>query len=791
MDNDLGGANIDDYMNSAGYGNASNLPLEPGSMAEAGMFDEVAPQGQEMEQMEQMQQMQQKDELQRMQQLQKMTQMGGDDAPGGLLDYQRGQFGVNVPTTEAESGLPPARYGGRGGGEFAQINARNAMAIAKATMSAPAKDQHPVTIAIPTPSGVNAQRRKLQTPTNSYQGTLLDGIGSHVPSRSERLSKVEQFKAQAAKDAEVREAHRQKMIAENADGHYTKEKLVQINRKYREEAGQVGDSYTSYVDQLGNHDDATVNSDATMTMAEARLRTKKEKQEEYKLMLMEQQELKKLHDLHPPPLEKDMVGGGGGALATIGMGNPSGQMGQMTEEQRARHRAAQLKYRQDLDSQIERKKYNKQMEEKAPDAVYRARRPSNDVDVRQMREMEAAQARLQALNEIPKAEITEYEKKRLQQQKLLVQSLQNTSNNLDKRLQKPDIDRQEKREELPKGDYFSGLGEYQSELQSKECRRAAANQYKEQLQNDSTSQSIQLPRRSLRDMKRDPFAMDEMEAEKFSRSTVGMGVFTSPSKSANLPKVARGNFGSVGNGSINMAPGDMQIHQQNKLAMQARYAAQLAEDSQTMPTLSPRRSIAAMQRAQRQKENVPYWPEDMAGPGAALGNGLGMRSNNSRSSDGFDDKREKQALIRMELARDEEERRRARDSEAARYSPRSPRSRATEPEEPSYSRSSASAPGRTYAEVPKLQEHPFEPVPPGGGQPRAPNNDGSELFNSFRQSLEAPSITEEEEEDRLAIAAYEEYLRKAAAGVARARINRQAGKEELATALYDDPLAMS
>ena len=249
----------------------------------------------------------------------------------GLLDYQRGSYGVNVPTTEADSGLPPARDAGRGGGAFVQANARNAQA--NAMRPAPRVDEHPITIAMPTPSGVNAQRRKLQTPKNNYQGTLLDGIGSHVPNRSERLSKQEQFKAQAMKDQEIRDAFRQKMIEENADGHYTKEKVVQINRKYREQAEERGDSHDNYVDSMGGGGGGV----------EARMKAKRDKQEEYKLMLQEQQELKKLHDLQAKPPSDSSSGGASpqrGALTTFGSSSPNAmnKTARMTEEQRVRHR---------------------------------------------------------------------------------------------------------------------------------------------------------------------------------------------------------------------------------------------------------------------------------------------------------------------------------------------------------------------------------------------------------------------------------------------------------------------
>jgi hypothetical protein len=750
MSSDLGNVNIDDYMSGAGYGNASNLPIEPGSMAEAGMFNDVAdPESAQLQ---------------------------------GLLDYQKGQYGVTVPTTEAELGLPPARTG-RGGGAFAQNNARNA--VADALRPAPKGDEHPITIAMPTPSGVNAQRHKLQTPKNTYRGTVLDGIGASVPSRSERLSMQEEFKAQAKKDQEIRDAYRQKQIEENADGHYTKEKLVQVNRKYREEVEATGDRYDSYVDTMGAGE-----ADATRLNVEARLKAKRERQEEYKLLLQEQQELKKLHDARSlqaqPPSHPSGTTGSPvrGALASIGMSSPSAteKAGRMTKEQKARYREQQLQYRQELDKQLENRKYNQQLQEQHPPP---RRRPSKDVDVQQVRESEAAQARNAALSEIPQAEISEFERRRLQQQKLLVQSLESTSSNLDLALAGGGGSAHKTRGRAPEeaakegGDYFSGVGQYQSEIQSKDRKTASALAYQEQLRDDLSKQEIRLPRRSLRDMKRDPFALDEQEAARIrAGQQEGLGVFTSPHKhqSAALPQVGKGSFGSVASGAINMAPGDMAIIQENKQAAQARYAAQLAEDSQTPGYSSPRRSLAAERRAQRMKENqVPYWPADLVGPGASLSNGT------LSGAETQGDKRERQERLRQELLSDERRRAAAREAElSVTKTPRSPR-----------------ISGRTYGvaeqaprDQPRLSE--YEPAPPLATQEPGGVNAvraSQELFSQFHQSLDEPSLSAQEEEDREAIAAYEEYLRQAAVAEAekRIRINRKSNREALADALYDNP----
>ena len=69
--------------------------------------------------------------------------------------------------------------------------------------------------------------------------------------------------------------------------------------------------------------------------------------------------------------------------------------------------------------------------------------------------------------------------------------------------------------------------------------------------------------------------------------------------------------------------------------------------------------------------------------------------------------------------------------------------------------------------------------------------ESQELFNQFHQSLDEPSFTKEEEDDREAIAAYEQYLRQAAASEAakRVRINRPSmNRDALAQQLYDNPL---
>ena len=743
MSEDLGNINIDDYMTGAGYGNSSNLPMEPGSMATAGMFDGEADPRVQLQ---------------------------------GILEYQKGQYGVTVPTTEAASGLPAAQGLHRGGGAFAQNNARNAMT--NVMRPAPKVDDHPITIAMPTHSGINAQRRKVHTPQNTYQGTVLDGIGASVLSRDERLSKQEQFKAMAKKDQEIRDARRQQLIQENADGHYTKEKLVQINRKYREDAEEPGDSYDSYVDTMGG--DAY---DST-TLTEARLKAKRDRQEEYKLMLREQQELKKLHDLQKaqPPSSPGRSSRGSpvrGALATIGMSGPTvtDKAGGMTEEQRSRYRHQQRQYREQLDNQIENRK-NDQKQQGQP-----RRRLSKDIDVQQMREQDATQARLVALKEIPKAEISEYERKRLQQQKLLVKSLESTSNNLDYALAGNGSSTQIKPEgttktEEDEGDYFSGVGQYQADLQSKDRKKASAEAYQKQLSSDKSKDAIHLPRRSLRDMKRDPLALNEQEEARIRAGyqNGGVGVFTSPNKhpSANLPQVARGKFGSVANGSINMAPGDMDIIHQNKQAAQAKYAAQLTEDSKTQQRTSPRRSIAAEQRARRMEENaVPYWPENLTGPGASLSNGTLSGSMDQ------DDKRKRQETLRQELMRDEQQRAAAKEAELSMRSPRSPREERLH-----------GVPVQTKQKQPYSLENEHTPDihEPGSVSPvRASQG----LYNQFHQSLDEPSLTVQEEEDREAIAAYEEYLRQAAAVEAqrRIRINRTSNREALASALYDDPLA--
>ena len=164
------GLDLDAYMSQGrGFGDSS-VGIEPGSMAEQGVFS------------------------------------GNDRADGGggqdgglgdygaqmpILDYQKGQYGINLPITEAQIPLS-----GGGGGNRQQTNmpafhtAEERSIQMNMARPRPGKDEHPISIIAPTPSGVQAYKRREKTPANVYQGTILDGIGSSQVSRTQKLTKA-------------------------------------------------------------------------------------------------------------------------------------------------------------------------------------------------------------------------------------------------------------------------------------------------------------------------------------------------------------------------------------------------------------------------------------------------------------------------------------------------------------------------------------------------------------------------------------------------------------------------
>jgi hypothetical protein len=804
MDEEL---DLDAYMSQGGFGNAE-LGMEPGAMASSGMFGNDSERGREMQMAMQAVadadrnaaaaesvarerdiQMAMRAEMAQLQA--ELREQGEGDYQDKQqaqqqqqprLDYQKGQYGINVPTQEAQlEGL--GRRDSRGANNapmpaFQTAELRN-LSHQAAQPQRLQKDEHPISIITPTPAGLVAQRRRTQTPKNTYQGTILDGIGATQKSRSQKLTQTAEFAALTARDKELRDAVRAKQIEDNADGHYTKQKMAQqaVERGYRTESQLTGDSYDSYVDNLSR--------------VEMRAKAKKDKQEEYSLLLREQQELKKLYDMESdnnmgvamsPTAPQGSPRASGrsphrGGVATIGTQSPIGP-GSMGQDERERYRAAQQTYRQELDSQIERKEAIRAIEKQpAP----HQRRPSRDADVqREMARQQQQQkgSRAEALDQISSAEINEFERKRYQQQKMLAASLENTSKHLDQHLLGDWNKHSRKEAEYTEreGDYFAGMGNYQSQLSDKEKRRAAAEKYTQQLAADKGMDTVTLPRRSLVEKKKDPYAPDE----------TNVGVFYQANQSSQaLPSVGRGGdqIGSLSSGGVGMAPGDMRQHRANKLASQNHYARQLEEDAKNGAKETPRQSLAAQHRANRLKEDAE-WVAEMSEFQQARGDAQDRAA---------DLKKQQQAMWARELANDQQVRNAVRaEGDAAATAAGgsySPRSASFSRQQQQQQVRGEGLEDRQYAAAPSSPS-PSRAQQQQQAQARAPQVHQQQQPPS-RGDMEEMARWAQEEEDMEDAAAYELYVRQKAVEEAarRVMIQRQGDRDAMADALYADPLA--
>jgi len=504
-------------------------------------------------------------------------------------------------------------------------------------------------------------------------------------------------------------------------------KEVLVDRSYRGRPEPQGDNYSGSMDRLAAAA-ASRNAPDLKRMKQEEYQAQLRKDREQQAVVKGQQEQGRTLQPNPPPSPAPSARGHGGEGDTMDekrlqqqryREQLQGQTSANAREKAAKSAEVQerrLQQQRDRDIQLmeaeetaERESYESEVAERRHKEELRMRALRAAAEEQEREEEEAMKklhrrAQQQAAREavangrvphgsasvhLPIAETSENFRKRQQQEKyreLMERDMQN-ARSLEPRegqgpvydpnnaYKQPDGDREKVREMQQERmvqsstDVFNGMGSYQSGKEDKDGRKRAQEAYVRALETDRNTSMPVLERVGLRQARAEP--------------DIHVNLNIMGQNSAALPRSGKGaSIAEPGGQSMQaiFTAGQEQVDEKTleKRYKQAMYVQQLQDDALQQTIFSPRKTFIRKvepeedrfgnrgnnsgRRSGRGGEGDGYWPENQAGAGGLFANGLQNTGPSTRQTL----KKASQAEHQELLARDAEERQRAKAADAQR-----------------------------------------------------------------------------------------------------------------------------